>query len=242
MADDVQLAQLIATRLCHDLAGPVGAVAAGVELVGDDPAAADAETLALIGASSAAASRKLKFLRTAFGTPATASLGALADAQAAVAGYLAATAGPAGAPALAWPAKAELARAQERIGPGALQMLFNLVILALESLPRCARLDAEINADGGRLRVSVQGPHPSGSAGATPLRNDIVAVVADPVAALPSARSAQALYAVAVARVLGGTLTLAPTATGLSAVFEAAAGPEAALKSGEEIARAPTVG
>ncbi len=62
---ELELAQLLCTRLCHDLAGPVGAVAAGVELIGGDPAQADLETLGLIGNSSAAASLKLKFMRAA---------------------------------------------------------------------------------------------------------------------------------------------------------------------------------
>ena len=33
---DLELAQLLCTRLCHDLAGSIGAVAAGVELIGGD--------------------------------------------------------------------------------------------------------------------------------------------------------------------------------------------------------------
>ena len=68
--DPLLLAQLLCTRLCHDLAGPVGAVAAGVELTAGDPSQVDAETLGLIGNSSAAATRKLKFLRAALGVPA----------------------------------------------------------------------------------------------------------------------------------------------------------------------------
>ena len=34
---DLELAQSLCTRLCHDLARPVGAVAAGVEPIGGDP-------------------------------------------------------------------------------------------------------------------------------------------------------------------------------------------------------------
>jgi len=32
---EMQLAELMAARLCHDLVGPIGAVAKGVELLGD---------------------------------------------------------------------------------------------------------------------------------------------------------------------------------------------------------------
>jgi len=50
---DLKVAQLLASRLCHDLVGPIGAINAGLELmedgyagnlggsVGDDPAARD---------------------------------------------------------------------------------------------------------------------------------------------------------------------------------------------------------
>ena len=96
--DPLLLAQLLCTRLCHDLAGPVGAVAAGVELAAGDPSQVDAETLDLIGNSSVAASRKLKFLRTALGVPGAAS-SVLGDLSTLIEGYLSATAGRGGDPA-----------------------------------------------------------------------------------------------------------------------------------------------
>lgn len=87
---DLELAQLLCTRLCHDLAGPVGAAAAGVELIGGDLTQVDAETLGLIGNSSSAASLKLKFMRTALGVSGSAS----GDPKALLDGYLDAVAGP----------------------------------------------------------------------------------------------------------------------------------------------------
>ncbi|MGB1876763.1 MAG: hypothetical protein ACPHGY_07545, partial [Rhodospirillaceae bacterium] len=67
MFNELQLAQLLCTRLCHDLAGPVGAISAGVELMGTDPELIDDETMSLLSGSAEAAGRKLKFLRVAFG-------------------------------------------------------------------------------------------------------------------------------------------------------------------------------
>lgn len=65
---DADLADLLCTRLCHDLAGPVGAVVAGMELVSDeeDPLLAR-ETVALLKYSADAVSSRLRFLRMAFG-------------------------------------------------------------------------------------------------------------------------------------------------------------------------------
>jgi len=65
---DLSLAELLCARLCHDLSGPVGAAAAGAELLdelGED--GIDGDTLGLVAASAAAAAARLKFFRTAFG-------------------------------------------------------------------------------------------------------------------------------------------------------------------------------
>src|SRR5882672_2499112 len=121
------LTQLLCTRLCHDLAGPVGAVAAGVELAGGDPAQVDEETLSLIGSSSGAASRKLKFLRAALGIPA-AGPAAVAGLQTLVEGYLEATAGRGGAPALRWPSAEDISKLADRLGAATAPLLLNLCL------------------------------------------------------------------------------------------------------------------
>ena len=52
--DSLQLAELLCARICHDLSGPVGAAAAGAELLEDMDAAPDAETLELAAGPKAA--------------------------------------------------------------------------------------------------------------------------------------------------------------------------------------------
>jgi len=72
---DVELVALLCTRLCHDLAGPIGAVSAGVELLSDDADPAFVvEATALLRHSADASSARLKFFRTAFGEPGRSSL------------------------------------------------------------------------------------------------------------------------------------------------------------------------
>ena len=61
----LHLAELLCSRICHDLAGPVGAAAAGAELIAE--AGGDDETLALVSTSASAASARLAYLRAAFG-------------------------------------------------------------------------------------------------------------------------------------------------------------------------------
>ena len=64
---DFQLAELMAARLCHDLVGPIGAVANGVELMGagGDP---DPEVTGFIAVSARQATRRLQWFRVAFGS------------------------------------------------------------------------------------------------------------------------------------------------------------------------------
>src|SRR5262245_45703687 len=115
MDRELELAQLLCTRLCHDLAGPIGAVAAGVELIGTDPQAADPETLGLIGTSSAAASFKLKFLRAVLGTDNSAN-GAPVELASLLDGYLGATTAGDGRPVVQWPAPNEFAQLSQVLG------------------------------------------------------------------------------------------------------------------------------
>ncbi len=57
----------MASRICHDLSNPIGALANAVELLGPDPA--DPEVRALLAQSAAAATDRLEALRIAFGRP-----------------------------------------------------------------------------------------------------------------------------------------------------------------------------
>jgi len=65
---DLRLCELLAARLCHDLVGPIGAVANGVELIGEDGSGADAEVVRLISGSAKVASNRLQAFRVAFGS------------------------------------------------------------------------------------------------------------------------------------------------------------------------------
>ena len=60
------LAALLCSRLCHDLAGPLNAVTAGLEILGEggEP---EREAFALVAESAAEVARRLKFFRGAYG-------------------------------------------------------------------------------------------------------------------------------------------------------------------------------
>jgi histidine phosphotransferase ChpT len=68
VAETAELVALICSRLCHDLAGSIGAVNNGVELLAEETDAAMREdAIGLIAQSAADAARRLGFFRMALG-------------------------------------------------------------------------------------------------------------------------------------------------------------------------------
>jgi histidine phosphotransferase ChpT len=208
----LSLVQLLCTRLCHDLAGPVGAVAAGVELAAGDPTQMDAETLGLIGSSSAAASRKLKFLRAAMGVPAA---GQGAGLQALIEGYLEAVAGRSGVTALRWPGAAVIAGLTEHLGTASTPLLLNLCLLALEAVPVCRTLEIEVTNNPVSIRISAHEDPQRTSA----WRPDVVAAVEGAADAPMTPRTIQAHMVRRMAGAAGGRIALETDPHILRALF-----------------------
>jgi len=77
---DIRIVQLLFSRLCHDLAGPIGAIKNGVEFVSDFEDE-DAEAIELIAQSAHQAAVELEFARLAFGFGGGRSGDYLADAE-----------------------------------------------------------------------------------------------------------------------------------------------------------------
>lgn len=63
------LAALVASRICHDVIGPVGAISNGLELVETLGDTATPEDFSLISDSAQAARARIEFMRIAFGRP-----------------------------------------------------------------------------------------------------------------------------------------------------------------------------
>jgi len=66
MQSDLELASLLASRLCHDVVGPVGAIQNGLELIAEDQSMTDM-AMELIRKSAAQATAKLQYARLAYG-------------------------------------------------------------------------------------------------------------------------------------------------------------------------------
>lgn len=190
---DTRLAELLCARLCHDLASPLGAAAAGLELLEDIP---DAETAGLVSASMTTATARLKFLRTALGPAndmphAPAALGGL------IRSYLEGAA--TGGVALDWDC-----RLPEMDGETA-RLLLNLVLIARDALPRGGRIAASCvppgDGDSG-LRITATGEGLGLSAEAR-----LVLLDGAPPA---GPRGAQAWFALRLARAKGLKIRLDP--------------------------------
>ena len=65
MTDQADLAALIASRICHDLISPIGAISNGVELL--EMEIADRPELALLSESAGNANARIRFFRISFG-------------------------------------------------------------------------------------------------------------------------------------------------------------------------------
>jgi histidine phosphotransferase ChpT len=214
---DFHLAACLASRLCHDLVGPVGAIGNGLELLDDDDdPAIRAQSLSLVHDSAAEAARRLAFFRLAFG--ASGGIDSplpLADARRAAEGFFAGHKA-----SLDWPPALDHAvTAGSPPSPVAVRLMLNLVYLGAEAVARggevAARLEAAspwsitVHARGrsAALRPETMaalagGSRDPGGTGAVEIAGD---------GAL-SSRTAHAHYASALAAAAGSRIVVVPDA------------------------------
>ena len=203
MQVDVKVAQLLCSRLCHDLVSPIGAVNAGLELI-EEGADADGRAIGLIATSAGEASRRLSFFRMAFGLAAGAAGEApLKDARGLAAGLL-----RGGKATLDWPAEADADGAS--LPPDAAKVVLNMVLIASESLPRGGVIGVRTRALDDGLGVAVT----AAGTGAK-LRDDIGLALNGKAAGDDlTARNAHAHYAQCLARDLGAAIEAEDDAAG----------------------------
>ena len=138
---DLKVAQLLVSRVCHDLAGGVSAVNAGVELIDESGGEIDPEALSLIDGSAKQTVSRLSFFRSAFGFGGGAEdaisiseLGALSSA------YI-----EGGRIRLNWPDTSTFTGDDAKVGLAAGKVLLNLVLLAVDALPRGGTIQVDVS-------------------------------------------------------------------------------------------------
>ena len=144
--DQLELAALLCSRVCHDLISPVGAIVNGLEVLDDNPKPEDREfALDLIRKSAKTASARLQFCRLAFG--AAGSAGAqidLGDAQTMARGHIedAKTTISWNLPRLLLP--------KNRV-----KLLLNMLVIAQQTIPRGGTLTVDPIGEGETMSFRV---------------------------------------------------------------------------------------
>lgn len=144
--DSIRIMELLASKICHDLISPVGAVSNGVEVL--EEIGAEDDVIELIGFSAAQANAKLRALRLAYG------LGGSDDSIRAEEVHKIFGAFIAGENRLTqdWDPYADLGLSQCE---GFAKIMLCALILASEALPKGGIL--RIKADGDAMIVSSEG-------------------------------------------------------------------------------------
>jgi len=147
---DLRVAELLTSRLCHDLVGPVGAVNNGIELMEDEGFGMADDALVLAANSAEQASSLLQFYRLAYGMAGVRQGNDFGPIRELAEGFLSHSKSQ-----LDWPAGS----APDGLPEGAGKLLLNMVALAAEALPRGGTVGVALaqGARGAELEVKAVG-------------------------------------------------------------------------------------
>ncbi len=144
MKVDPKVMELMCSRLCHDLIGPVTAINNGIELITEFGDEMRGEAMSLMADSAREGSRRLQFYRIAFGFGGDAPGGGvgLGDARARALDLLAD-----GRITLDWP---EIGAPSDLGLPrGGVKLLLNLILVGVEALAGSGTVSVRLNAVSG---------------------------------------------------------------------------------------------
>lgn len=198
---DLRVAELLTSRLCHDLVGPVGAVNNGIELLEDEGFGMADDALVLAANSAGQASSLLQFYRLAYGMAGVSQGNDLGPIRKLAEGFLGHSKSQ-----LDWPA----GPAPDGLPEGAGKLLLNMIALASEALPRGGTVGVSLaqGARGTELEVKAVGA----DAG---LRDDAKAgVMPDVTVAELTPRNVHGYFTRLLARRVGGELEIEETGPG----------------------------
>src|SRR5262249_43227789 len=209
---DLRVLELLASRICHDLISPIGAVGNGLELLEDAGDDMSGDALKLSVNCVRRASALLEFFRMAYGA-AGSDAGLRWEAAKQLAEGL--VDGP--KTTLAW----GLAPAGLSVPAAAPKLALNLALLGTEMLPRGGEIAVALQGAGSRLVLSALA-----SGRDARLSDEVAAAIAAPADAPPAltARTVHGFFAARLAEVAGGRLEAVaqPSAVRLSVSIPAA--------------------
>jgi histidine phosphotransferase ChpT len=209
---DLRVLELLASRVCHDLISPIGAVGNGLELLEDADDDMSEDALKLSVNCVRRASAVLEFFRMAYGTAGSDAGLRWENAKQLAEGLVD---GP--KTTLVWGATP----AGLNVPAVAPKLALNLVLLGTEMLPRGGEIAVALQAAGSRVIVSAVA---SGRDARLP--DDVGAAMAAPADPPPAltARTVHGFFTARLAEAAGGRLEAAaqPSGVRLSALIPAA--------------------
>jgi len=150
--DSLDLAALVASRVCHDVISPVGAIVNGLEILEDEKdEGMRGFAFDLIKKSAAQASARLQFCRIAFGAAGSAAaMLDLGDAEQVARGFVEDQ-----KTKLLWEAPRQL------LPKNKVKLLLNLVLVAATTIPRggVITVSAEGEGEATEFKLATEGPH-----------------------------------------------------------------------------------
>jgi histidine phosphotransferase ChpT len=189
---ELRVAELLCSRLCHELVSPVGAINNGLELMRELNGSVADEALELIGSSARDGANRLQYYRMAFGFAGNSAITGLTEARRLIEGFLGH-----GRVKLAWtdPENVEVLPISDGWG----KLLLNMVAVGVEGLPRGGTLTTgwQCAAASPGIEIAVEG---QGAQFDDPVRQALAGTV-DPDTL--TAHNAHIFYTGSVARRLG---------------------------------------
>lgn len=135
----LKLAEMLCTRLAHDIIGPIGALSNGAEFLREELGSKESQAAELIESSSKEAVARVQFYRQAYGYASAASPASLTEMKKLSEEYFASS-----KIKLNWDDKFTDASGINVSGTTK-KIIFNVLILAASALIRGGRIDFEIN-------------------------------------------------------------------------------------------------
>ncbi len=200
---DLKLAEMLASRLCHDLVNPIGAVANGVELLSEFCDTMQKDALDLVASSADRAMKRVAFFRVVYGYAGHDEGQSIQEMRGLTEGFLAG-----GQVALDWPpGPDDAAIGLPRSG---LKLTLALIVVAAEALPRGGKVAVAVDAPAGASVVAI-----GTGARLEPATDAMLAVLKagttpDPESLDP--RSVGAAYAGRLAQQIGAAIVAEPGA------------------------------
>ena len=150
MKVEPKVMELMCSRLCHDLIGPVTAINNGIELITEFGDEMRGEAMSLMADSAREGSRRLQFYRVAFGYGGDASGGGvgLGDARARALDLLAD-----GRITLDWPESG--APSDLELPNAGIKLLLNLILFGVEALAGSGAVSVRLNPGSGGVTSAV---------------------------------------------------------------------------------------